>query len=98
MADDPLANKPKIAPAVLKASKLARKKADEMLSCLDESGADSIASFLGSKHSLLLSLDRTWKVEEGFFIGMSGKAGADCLQKAILETLPTAEVGKTSGE
>lgn len=83
---------------MLKAAKLVRKKVVEMLEGVDEVQGDSISSFVLSKHALLCSLDRNWKVEEAFFVAMSGKAGAECLQQAVLDTLPSAETAKTANE
>lgn len=82
---------PKVNEELLKEAKLVRKKINAMLDAHDEEGDQSVGAFIASKHSLLLSFDRNWKVEDSFFVSMEGEAGASCLHKLVLSHFPTEE-------
>ena len=77
-----------VAPDMLLEARAARTAASRLLEASENLNCEEVAKVLTTKRLLLLSMDSSFKLEEGLWTCMRGETGIKLLQGRILDCLP----------
>jgi hypothetical protein len=83
---------------VLKEAITCRKACKEILDGHTDMDGAALLKVLTAKSKVLRGFDKTWMVEEGFWVSIQGAQGIDALQHEIRLALPSATVALTVPE